>query len=603
MKVCKLEINNFRGVKRAELYFNRHNLLVGKNNIGKSTICEALDLVLGPDRLNKIDAIDEYDFYNGLYISELEENPAISIDAYLIDMSEELKSIFGSHLTFWSTREKRLLSSGEIDLVDEREVIECLHLRFIGKYDSEEDEFSAKTFYVNTVGTEDEDELKEIYKSKKRLIGFLYLRALRTGRRALSLERGTLLDILMRVGELRPKFWEDTRNKLKNLNPPLEKDIGSLRSVLNGLEERIGLYIPLPNDSAATTLHVSQLTREHLRQTLSFFVKTTKSQTPVPFQRLGTGTLSTLVFAMLSAIAELKKENVIFAMEEPEIAIPPHTQRRIVSYLLDSTNQSFITSHSPYVIERFNPENIIILNKNEDGQMFSSGILDVENIKLKTYRSKIRHSIAEAILGNAVIIGEGLCELEVLSIAANIMEQSVSNYPLDLSGVTIFDAGGDGEILKFAKFFNAIGLKTYAFFDFLERTPEKISEFENTFDYYKQIEYKGIEKLLIHEISIDLQWTFLQNLESEGLLPQHITIEPDNRPQTSKEIQEIVFKILKGNKGESFSAKLVSYCSIEELPNSITSFLNNIYTENSKPAEVSPFNLGIEDHKDEENGI
>ena len=79
---------------------------------------------------------------------------------------------------------------------------------------------------------------------------------------------------------------------------------------------------------------------------------------PIPFQKLGTGTLSTLVFALLSAIAKLKKENIIFAMEEPEISIPPHTQRRIIDYLIKNTTQSFVTSHSPYVIEKFNPEQI-----------------------------------------------------------------------------------------------------------------------------------------------------------------------------------------------------------------------------------------------------
>lgn len=52
MKVVKLSITNFRGVKSAELLFQGHTLFVGSNNVGKSTICEALDLALGPDRLN-----------------------------------------------------------------------------------------------------------------------------------------------------------------------------------------------------------------------------------------------------------------------------------------------------------------------------------------------------------------------------------------------------------------------------------------------------------------------------------------------------------------------------------------------------------------------
>ncbi|MFC4094852.1 ATP-dependent nuclease [Euzebyella saccharophila] len=599
MKICKLEINNFRGVKKGVLYFNSHNLLVGKNNIGKSTICEALDLVLGPDRLSRVNPIDEYDFYNGEYLAESGENPKILIDAYLIEMSEELKSTFGPHLSFWHKKEERLLAVGEIDMVDDLEVEECLHLKFIGNYDIEEDEFIAKTYYAVTIGNVEEDGLIEIYKSKKRLIGFLYLRALRTGRRALSLERGTLLDILMRVGKLRPKFWEDTRNKLKNLNPPLEDDIGSLRTVLDGIEARIGLYIPLPEDSA-TSLHVSQLTREHLRQTLSFFVRASSTQTPVPFQKLGTGTLSTLVFSMLSAIAEMKKENVIFAMEEPEIAIPPHTQRRIVSYLLDSTNQSFITSHSPYVIERFQPENINILSKNERNELSGNKILDNNGIKSKTYRSKIRHSIAEAILGNAVIIGEGLCELEVLSIASQIMEKDDKCYPLDLSGVTIFDAGGDGEIIKFGNFFKSIGLKVYAFFDFMERAPEKIKELNETFIFYKQIDYKGLEKLLISEIPEEIQWAFLQELDSSNDLPHNVRVEPDNRPQTKKEIQDIVYNLLKGNKGERFAAQLISMCSKDELPSSITDFLSTIYHLHPKPSDIEPFNFNQELETSEE---
>ncbi|WP_218565918.1 MULTISPECIES: AAA family ATPase [unclassified Pseudomonas] len=51
MRVINLKIENFRGVKSADLTFDGHTLLVGGNNVGKSTICEALDLVLSPDRL------------------------------------------------------------------------------------------------------------------------------------------------------------------------------------------------------------------------------------------------------------------------------------------------------------------------------------------------------------------------------------------------------------------------------------------------------------------------------------------------------------------------------------------------------------------------
>ncbi len=82
-------------------------------------------------------------------------------------------------------------------------------------------------------------------------------------------------------------------------------------------------------------MRVSDLTRDMLRRTLTVFMGTgaTRSDGSIyaaPYQHQGTGTINTLVLALLSIIAELK-QSVIFAMEEPEIALPPHTQKRIIS--------------------------------------------------------------------------------------------------------------------------------------------------------------------------------------------------------------------------------------------------------------------------------
>lgn len=49
MRVLQIKIEDFRGIKNADLTFGGHTLLVSGNNVGKSTICDALDLVLGPN--------------------------------------------------------------------------------------------------------------------------------------------------------------------------------------------------------------------------------------------------------------------------------------------------------------------------------------------------------------------------------------------------------------------------------------------------------------------------------------------------------------------------------------------------------------------------
>lgn len=67
MQICRLKITNFRGIRSADILIPRHAVLIGDNNTGKTTVLEAIDLALGPDRLNRIPPIDEHDFYHGEY--------------------------------------------------------------------------------------------------------------------------------------------------------------------------------------------------------------------------------------------------------------------------------------------------------------------------------------------------------------------------------------------------------------------------------------------------------------------------------------------------------------------------------------------------------
>jgi len=93
MKVAKLKIRNFRGIRSAELFFDGHTLLIGRNNVGKSTICEALELVLGPDRLARTPPVEEFDFYNAQYLdADGQSQIPIRVEVLLIDLTEEVAS-------------------------------------------------------------------------------------------------------------------------------------------------------------------------------------------------------------------------------------------------------------------------------------------------------------------------------------------------------------------------------------------------------------------------------------------------------------------------------------------------------------------------------
>ncbi|MDA8380196.1 MAG: AAA family ATPase [Actinomycetota bacterium] len=51
MKVRRLHVQNYKAAREGTVILNGHSLLVGSNNVGKSTACEALELVLGPERI------------------------------------------------------------------------------------------------------------------------------------------------------------------------------------------------------------------------------------------------------------------------------------------------------------------------------------------------------------------------------------------------------------------------------------------------------------------------------------------------------------------------------------------------------------------------
>ena len=439
MKVCRLSIQRFRGIKESLLYFDGHSLLIGTNNVGKSTICEALDLVLGPDRLSRTPPVEEFDFYNSEYLDGDGQPIPFKLEVVLLDLTPDVESIAANHVEIWHTKDKRILESGEVDEANP-DAVRCLRLETVGQYDLEEDEFIADTYFSQGTFRGDST-LEKVSKKLKRMIGFLYLRALRTGSRALSLERGSLLDLILKVQGVRTGFWERAIKRLRELDPPISNDADQLTPVLENIEARLAQYISLNSPGGATSLYVSQLTREHLRKTIAFFLATSPDQKPVPFQEVGSGTLNALVLALLSFVAEAKKENVIFAMEEPEIAVPPHTQRRIANYLLTKTNQCFVTSHSPYVVELFQPNQTYVLRRNDTGVVTGAPVNLTGTLKEKTYRKFGRRGLAEAMLGQAVIVAEGISEHAILGAVAQKMEESDGTaYPLDLSGVTIFSS-------------------------------------------------------------------------------------------------------------------------------------------------------------------
>jgi DNA repair exonuclease SbcCD ATPase subunit len=84
MQVALLQIENFRGIRNGKVQFRDHTVLIGPNNSGKTTIVEALALVLGRDRL--VRSLTEHDFHS----SDPEPASRIKIIATVIGSSPRI---------------------------------------------------------------------------------------------------------------------------------------------------------------------------------------------------------------------------------------------------------------------------------------------------------------------------------------------------------------------------------------------------------------------------------------------------------------------------------------------------------------------------------
>lgn len=557
MRICRLYISRFRGIREATLFFANHVVLIGDNNVGKSTILEAIDLVLGPDRLRRTPPIDEHDFHLGDYVPSEEDKASkqIRVEATVAGLNEEQKRHFSNFLEWWDNDNRKLLSESQIEDVDSKSVEPVLCVTFIGHYDPEEDDFSGETYFSRSL-EENQDNPQRFGKKDKQYCGFLYLRSIRTGSRAMSLEHGSLLDIILRLKEIRPQMWEKTIEEVSSFKVAADPDLG-ISGVLESVEEAVKRYVPL-EWASSPHLKVSNLTREHLRKVITAFIATGIGEHAAPFHLQGRGTLNMLVLAMLSQIAETK-QNVIFAMEEPETAIPPYAQKGIVREVQKLAVQSMFTSHSPYVLEEFEPGMIIVLSRNEEGKMTSTPVRLPESVKLKRYRREFRTRFCEGLLSRRLVIVEGTTEASAMPAAARrLAELDPESYSsFEALGLCVVDAGSETQIVDLARLYGNLGKEVFAICD--KQSPKNEKEIrKQVAELFMHCE-KGFEVLVVKNTSKDALARFAGIVDWPSHLKERYP-EPENKPDKA------LLRYFREKKGNFGIADFLSQCQEDEIP-------------------------------------
>jgi putative ATP-dependent endonuclease of OLD family len=601
MKIERIRICNFRTVKTLELFPGKHCVLLGPNNTGKTTVLEALNLLLNPEFSMRSTTIDENDFYGRAYRAESElapsgtdnsqiasssvspqldrcavpSAPIIRIEAVLCGLTPEDEDSFRDYLVPWKHDVRQV-----IETVDEgTDPFECaataIRVAFEGQYDPAEDDFACRTFFV-TDSRIPSSECREFYRDHKRQVGFLIYRDFRALTRPITLEPATLFGRLLSSQEADPRNFEIALSLLDGSLAPITTE-SEFESTLNSYKSELERFLHL---SAATpgllSFELTDKTRRELKETAQLYVR---DEHELPLQKMGAGTRSLAILSILTLIMRRRGRGIL-ALEEPETFLFPHAQRRVVDECLELADQTFITTHSPYVLERIPVEGVGRLERQPQG-ILTWKPLDIANVKhLNLYSKRIRQTFCEALLGKAVLIVEGDSDRWWIYGTSRIMNRQVWNArrqeALELQGICAVSAESNSDIAKLGHFFHQAGVHVVCVADHV-KDRNVVSElclapFSAIF-----LRYRGLEELLAVELPLDLVYaTLLRAPDSRVTLPNN------NVVQTAAEdvVRQMFRELLIGNKGSSqFHEWIMSQLDEAHLPKTlkeiadVTSFL------------------------------
>lgn len=400
MKVTlsRLHIKNFRGYLDATVVFDdRMNVIIGRNDIGKSTVLEALEIFFNNDQV-KIDVEDKNiksDESEKIEISccfRIDDDAKIIIDTSVpVDLREEYLLNCDNELEIkkvWDCSKKTIGTKDvKIFIKAKYPVLECGALvgeklsglkSILRGYVSEEvyndtdktksseirkaiysAQINADTEFTVTEVDVSADGMKDIWKS---LQGSLPLYFLFKSDR-LNSDKDAEVQTPMKVV---------TKTVIADLQAQIDAIIDTVREKVESVgKETLEKLSDLDPEIAR------QLSPEvHTKSLDTIFSFDLISDDGIPLNKRGSGVRRLILLSYFRAEAEKSikeghNQSIIYAIEEPETAQHPNYQRMIMESLLELANdkkhQIIVTTHNPEVAKLVDLKQLIFIYRDNDG--------------------------------------------------------------------------------------------------------------------------------------------------------------------------------------------------------------------------------------------
>jgi putative ATP-dependent endonuclease of the OLD family len=124
----------------------------------------------------------------------------------------------------------------------------------------------------------------------------------------------------------------------------------------------------------------------------------------------------------------------VVAIDEPELHLHPASQRTVAELLGSTANQKILVSHSPYIVQRFEPAQIIAVSPDSVcHQIPAENVTAVDKHRASWWSPRL----LEALTARLVIIVEGVSDRVIVERTAGLMGIS-----LDRLGAMVFEIDG-----------------------------------------------------------------------------------------------------------------------------------------------------------------
>ncbi len=463
MKLIAIQLKNFRCYKE-EIRIDIDNLttFVGKNDIGKSTILEALEIFFNNQAV-KCELAD---------LNVFSDDKEIEITCEFIDLPEKLS----------------LDATAETTLEEEFLTTSTGSLRIKKVWDCSKKTISSETFIVayhpsnaglNNLLELKEKELQALVKAKGldvKLKGNPSMRkALWDGEAVIAI-KDTLIPI-SKSKEDGKRLWEQIESHLpiyalfqsdrssqesdSEIQNPMKAAIATAIAEVQDDIDKIQEKVRIKAEEIAANTHkalktidpslaqklIPSFTPPTNSKWISLFSVGMETGDGIPLNKRGSGIRRLILVSFFKAEAERRltvsnKRSIIYALEEPETAQHPKSQKILIESFKSLANQEgcqvILTTHSPGLAAELPSESIRFVNRDSEGEAsITSGVnvfKEVAEILGVTPDSRVR--LLVCVEGPSDVIA-----LKYLSKALNAEDNTIIDLSTD-SRIAFVTLGG-----------------------------------------------------------------------------------------------------------------------------------------------------------------